>query len=67
MTMTVTVNGDDHTFPDGTSMRAILAALEVGEEGIAVALDGEVHPRGAWDRPLFDGAEVEVLTAVQGG
>jgi sulfur carrier protein len=36
--------------------------------GVAVALDGEVVPRGQWQRTdLDDGARVEVVVAVQGG
>jgi sulfur carrier protein len=36
--------------------------------GVAVAVDGEVIPRGAWrDTELRDGARVEVVIAVQGG
>jgi sulfur carrier protein len=35
---------------------------------VAVALDGEVVLRGAWDeRTVPEGARVEVLTAMQGG
>ena len=36
--------------------------------GVAVALDGEVVPRGDWSTtPFREGQEVEVLHAVQGG
>ena len=36
--------------------------------GVAVALGGEVVPRGAWSSTsLPDGAEIEVVQAVQGG
>ena len=36
--------------------------------GVAVALDGEVVPRGEWSATALDeGREVEVLHAVQGG
>ena len=36
--------------------------------GVAVAVDGEVVPRGEWSATeLEDGREVEVLHAVQGG
>jgi sulfur carrier protein len=35
---------------------------------VAVAIDGEVVPRAAWEsRTIGDGARVEVLTAMQGG
>jgi len=36
--------------------------------GVAVALDGEVVPRGEWEAtPLREGQSVEVLAAIQGG
>jgi thiazole synthase len=36
--------------------------------GVAVALDGEVVPRGEWEEtPLREGQSVEVLAAIQGG
>ena len=36
--------------------------------GVAVAVDGEVVPRGEWRRTrLREGQQVEVLRAVQGG
>jgi sulfur carrier protein len=48
----------------------ILRELGVPDDarGVAVAVDGEVVPRGEWGaRQLHDGARVEVLTAMQGG
>jgi len=39
-----------------------------GGRGVAVAVDGEVVPRGDWPgTALRDGQRVEVLHAVQGG
>jgi thiazole synthase len=36
--------------------------------GVAVALDGEVVPRGEWEAtPLREGQSVEILAAIQGG
>jgi sulfur carrier protein len=36
--------------------------------GLAVALDGEVVPRGGWaETALREGQQVEVLAAIQGG
>ncbi len=36
--------------------------------GVAVALEGDVIPRGVWDATLVgEGQRVEVLQAVQGG
>ncbi|WP_076478523.1 sulfur carrier protein ThiS [Williamsia sterculiae] len=65
--MTATVNGTPTRVADGATVSDVLTGLGVGEAGIAVALDGAVHPRGRWSEPVCDGAVIEVLTAVQGG
>jgi sulfur carrier protein len=42
--------------------------LPAGRRGVAVAVDAEVVPRGQWsETQVDDGAEVEVLVAIQGG
>jgi sulfur carrier protein len=53
---------------DGTTVTALLAAIEAPPRGVAVAVDGEVVPRTAWPSThVPDGARVEVLSAMQGG
>jgi sulfur carrier protein len=67
---TVLLNGDRRTLPEGATVQdAIEAAGVPGDgRGVAVALDGEVVPRGQWSATtLEDDREVEVLHAVQGG
>jgi sulfur carrier protein len=67
----IAVNGAPNALvAPGSTIRALLDVLGVEAEarGIAVAVDAEVVPRPQW--PAFvipDGAQVEVLTAVQGG
>jgi sulfur carrier protein len=68
--MTILVNGEARDLAPGTTVGALLAALDVpgGARGVAVAVDAEVVPRGSWDTTtLDDGARVEVLRAIQGG
>ena len=65
--VTIRVNGTDRDLPAGTTAVGLLAALGLPDRGVAVAVDDAVHPRSDWDRPLPDGARVEILTAVQGG
>jgi sulfur carrier protein len=68
--VTVHVNGEPRELAPGTTVRGLLAALEVAAEGrgVAVAVDAEVVPRGQWETTeLDDGARVEVLRAIQGG
>jgi sulfur carrier protein len=69
--MTITVNGTSRDdVPEGTSVAGLLDLLDLPQRdrGVAVAVDAEVVPRAAWGTVLLgDGAEVEVLVAVQGG
>ena len=68
--MRVVVNGEPTAVEDGTTVRALLEGLDVpgGARGVAVAVDAAVVPRGEWDTTLLDdGAQVEVLRAIQGG
>ena len=67
--MTILVNGEAHELPAGTTVGALLEALDVeAGRGVAVAVDAEVVPRGEWETTeLGDGARVEVVRAIQGG
>jgi len=70
MTVSVTVNGDARELPDGATVASVVASLPNAPEGrgVAVAVEGEVVPRARWPRTeLHDGANVEVVVAVQGG
>jgi sulfur carrier protein len=67
--MRVTINGravglrDDATVADAVR----LTAHSEEPRGLAVARNGEVVARGAWNERLAEGDRLEVLTAVQGG
>ena len=67
--MRVTLNGEPRELADGASVAD--AVREAGGDpqarGFAVAVGGEVIPRGEWGRALRDGESVEVLAAIQGG
>ena len=66
--MEIQVNGTAREVPDGATVTAVLAALGVPQRGVAVAVDGVVVARTDHERTVVpDGADVEVLTAVQGG
>ena len=68
--MTIRLNGEERELPAGATVAAAVALLDVTEDsrGVAVAVDREVVPRGAWsEHVVADGARVEVLTAIQGG
>jgi sulfur carrier protein len=63
----ITVNADDLEVDDQITVAGLLESLGYPDRGIAVALDQAVLPRSGWATTLSDGAEIEVLTAVQGG
>lgn len=68
--MIVRLNGEERELSDGATVLSVLALLDVTPDarGIAVAVDRTVVPRGAWEATaLADGAQVEVVTAIQGG
>jgi sulfur carrier protein len=66
----ILLNGERSEIGAGETVAAAIArlGLEARTRGVAVAVDGEVVPRAAWDSfALADGSRVEVLTAMQGG
>jgi len=66
--MRARVNGVDRELAHGATIADVLRLLEIPPNGVAVAVNGEVVPRAEHPRTvLADGADIEVLTAVQGG
>ncbi|MCV7088779.1 sulfur carrier protein ThiS [Mycobacterium interjectum] len=65
--MIVTVNEQRVEVDERTTVAALLESLGFPDRGIAVAMDLAVLPRSQWATTLFDGARLEVVTAVQGG
>jgi len=65
----IRVNGQDEVVAAPT-LAALLAekAVDTGQRGVAVALNGTVIPRAAWAQtPLHPGDSVEIVRARQGG
>jgi sulfur carrier protein len=68
--VTIRLNGEAREVAAGTTIAAVLPLLDVAPDarGVAVAVDAEVVPRSSWASvALAEGAQVEVLTAMQGG
>jgi thiazole synthase len=64
----VFVNGEYRELGDDATVESVVHELGVDRRGTAVAVNGEVIPRGEWaETELRDGQEIEVLHAVQGG
>ncbi|MEX0992785.1 MAG: sulfur carrier protein ThiS [Solirubrobacterales bacterium] len=68
--MKVILNGVERELAEGTTVADLVSVedLPAAGRGVAVAVDAEVVPRGAWeDTELNDGQSVELLAAIQGG
>ncbi|OBB69616.1 sulfur carrier protein ThiS [Mycobacterium sp. 852014-50255_SCH5639931] len=65
--MIVVVNEQQVDVDEQTTVGALLQSLGYPERGVAVAMGNAVLPRSNWTTTLFDGARLEVVTAVQGG
>jgi sulfur carrier protein len=63
----VVVNEKKVEVDDSTTVAALLDSLGFPDRGVAVAMDSSLLPRSDWTTTLFDGARIEVVTAVQGG
>jgi sulfur carrier protein len=69
MSAEIRVNGENEPLETAT-LEALLAekAVDTGQRGIAVALNGAVVPRSAWAATaLHPGDSVEIVRARQGG
>ena len=66
--MQLTVNGVPTDVPDGTTVAALVAERRGGHSRVAVAVNGGVVPRSAWETTtLTAGDAVEVLAPTAGG
>jgi sulfur carrier protein len=68
--MRIELNGERVILEQGASVEDAVAAAGINgaRRGVAVAVDGEVVSRGAWEATvLHAGQAVEVVQAVQGG
>ena len=66
--MKIRVNGAERTFDAALTVAALLGAIGLDRDGIAVAVDRQVVPKTEHERFVVrDGADVEVIRAVGGG
>ncbi|WP_429142643.1 sulfur carrier protein ThiS [Aeromonas hydrophila] len=66
--MKIRLNDIELTLPTGQHLTELLAAQDVNPQGVAVALNGAVLPRGRWaETRLNDGDELHLFTAIAGG
>ena len=65
--MRVTVNGDDRDVTEGTTVRALVEQLDLKPEKVAIELNRRLVRASAYDQPLKEGDELEIVTFVGGG
>jgi sulfur carrier protein len=68
--MKVTLNGELVVLGDDATVAGAVerAGVNGNARGVAVAVDGDVVPRGEWaETELHEGQSVEVVAAIQGG
>ncbi|MFT5683418.1 MAG: sulfur carrier protein [Myxococcota bacterium] len=66
--MQARVNGEDRELAVGTTVGALLAELGLNIDGVAVAINLYVVPRGQHaERIIAPGDHVEIIRAVGGG
>ena len=66
--MYLTVNGEERSLDDGTTVSALVLQLTTSDRGVAVARNGEVVPKSIWATVALEGGDfVEVLEATRGG
>jgi sulfur carrier protein len=65
--MIVVVNTERVEVDEQVTVATLLQSLGYPDRGVAVALDQAVLPRSDWATILSEGAQLEILTAVQGG
>ncbi len=66
--MRIQLNGDSFELPDGETVEALLARLELTGRRVAVELNQDIVPRSQHGATaLNDGDQVEVVHAIGGG
>jgi sulfur carrier protein len=68
--MKIVLNGTFEEIDEGSAVAGVVARVVEGDasRGVAVALNGEVVPKGEWaDRSLAEGDRIEILRAIGGG
>ena len=68
-TMTsISLNGETRDVPTASSIADLVATLDRGSRGIAVAVNREVVPRARWSECVLQaGDRVDVVQAIGGG
>jgi thiamine biosynthesis protein ThiS len=64
----IVVNGESRQVPSGSTIAALMRALEINPERVAVELNREIVRRPDWpSTELIEAAELEIVHFVGGG
>ena len=67
-TITLAINGETRSVQGVSHVRELIRHLGIGEDGIAVELNGNIIRRRDWEHtPVADGDRVEIVQFVGGG
>ncbi|HEX6465983.1 MAG TPA: sulfur carrier protein ThiS [Terriglobales bacterium] len=66
--MTLQINGESRTFPDGLTLAALIEQLGAKPDRVAVELNLQIAPRASWGETiLHNGDRLEIVHFVGGG
>ena len=66
--MTIQLNGAPHPLAAAHSVAQLVAALQLGQQAIAIAVNRQIIPRARWqEHALQAGDQVDVVRAIGGG
>ena len=65
--MNLTLNGNPHAVPAGTTILTLLAELKLTPDKVAVEVNKRLVRGAQYDRILIDGDVIEIVTFVGGG
>ena len=66
--MHIRLNGEPVTYPSGTTLQALVKALNLEPERVAIELNRAIVRRESWmTTEIAEGSEVEIVMFVGGG
>ena len=68
ITITITINGEERSFEDNTSVEDLLSHLEIKRDRLAVERNRAIVPRTEYEKTMLaDGDVLEIVSLVGGG
>jgi len=66
--MKINLNNKVYEVDEGTCLSAFIDSLDIGKEGIAIAISYEVIPRDRWNETILsENMDLMLIRAVSGG